>query len=363
MKEKLIAGIIGAGSIASYHIDAYLKSGIKIQAITDTNITAAESRAKKYKIDKVFADYHKMITKCPEIDLVSICTPNYMHSKITINCLKAGKNVMCEKPPALNAKQTLLMKEAAEKSGKTLMFNFNNRARPDVQALFEHVKSGEIGTINSAQALWIRRCGIPGFGGWFTQKKFSGGGPVIDLLHMMDLGLYFMGYPEPAWVLAQTFNDFCQDKDFKGPWGIPDVEGGIVDVETACHALVTFKAGQVLFARNSWAEQNDREEVSLTFQGKKAGGTIKRLFGVDGIDDTAIDTCAIYKIENGVPVNKELHAPKDPKMGRERTVQNFINSVMGKEQPLNKPDEAVVLMRVIDAIYQSAEIGKPIRMT
>src|SRR4030042_1535636 len=95
-----------------------------------------------------------------EIDVISVCTPNYLHAEIAVDCLKAGRNVLCEKPPALNSKQTILMKEAAEESGKILMFDFNNRARPDVQSLFEYVRGGEIGRVNSGQALWIRRCGI-----------------------------------------------------------------------------------------------------------------------------------------------------------------------------------------------------------
>nr|MCU0797049.1 Gfo/Idh/MocA family oxidoreductase [Akkermansiaceae bacterium] len=135
-----------------------------------------------------------------------------------------------------------------------------------------------MGRINSAQAKWIRRTGIPGFGGWFTTKALSGGGPVIDLLHMIDLALHFMGYPEPAHVLAQTFDDHITDKGFKGPWGIPDRADGTNDVEAAAHGFVTFKTGQVLSLQVSWAEMIKREEVSVVFQGSKAGGKVERLF-------------------------------------------------------------------------------------
>jgi len=188
--------------------------------------------------------------------------------------------VFCEKPPALNAGDVGQMVEAAKKAGRTLMFNFNNRARPESYAMREYFKSGAVGRVNSAQAQWIRRNGIPGFGGWFTTKKLSGGGPLIDLLHMVDLALHFMGYPEPSYVLGQTFTDNIDNKEFKGPWGIPDVKDGITDVEAAAHALVTFKSGQVLMLRNSWAEMNEREVVSVVFQGQKAGGKVQRLFRV-----------------------------------------------------------------------------------
>ncbi len=360
--EKLVAGIIGAGGIADYHIGGYLNSGVEVAGIADPDTKRAEEKAEKFGIKNVFSSYQEMLEKIPEINLVSVCVPNKYHAEISIYCLENGKNVFCEKPPALNAEETEKMKQAAEKSGKILMFDFNNRARPEAQALIKYIKNGDVGKINSAQALWIRRCGIPGFGGWFTQKALSGGGPVIDLLHMIDLALYFMEFPEPEWVLAQTFYDFSGNPDFKGPWGIPDVEGGIMDVETSSHAFIRFKTGQVLFARNSWAEMNKREEVSVTFQGTKAGGMIRRLFGRDGIDETAIDDCELYTMENGNPVNRKIITEPDEKMGRERAVINFVKTVKGEEEPYSKPEEAVILMKIIDAIYKSAETGQPVKI-
>lgn len=360
--EKLKAGIIGAGGIADYHIGGYLSENVEVVAIADIDTERASLKAKKFNIKNVFSDYKEMLEKCPEINLVSVCVPNKFHKEISIYCLNQGKNVFCEKPPALNAQETEEMVNAAKKQNKVLMFDFNNRARPEAQALIKYIRNGDVGKINSAQALWIRRCGIPGFGGWFTQKALSGGGPVIDLLHMIDLALYFMDFPEPDWVLAKTFYDFSGNPDFKGPWGIPDVEGGIMDVETASHAFITFKNGSVLFARNSWAEMNKREEVSVTFQGTKAGGMIRRLFGRDGIDDTAIDDCELYTMENGKPVNRKIIVEPDPKMGRERAVMNFVRTVLKKEEPFSTPDQAIILMKIIDGIYKSSEENKPVKI-
>ena len=150
------------------------------------------------------------------------------------------------------------------------MFNFNNRARPESYAMMTLINDGLVGSINSAQAKWIRRTGIPGFGGWFTTKALSGGGPLIDLLHMVDLAMYFMGYPQPAHVLGQTFRDFIDQPSFKGPWGIPDNADGVTDVESAAHGMIVFKTGQVLTLQASWAEMVKREEVSVVFQGTVA---------------------------------------------------------------------------------------------
>jgi predicted dehydrogenase len=229
--------------------------------------------------------------------------------------------------------------------------------------MMKAIRAGTVGTINSAQALWIRRTGIPGFGGWFTTKALSGGGPVIDLLHMIDLALYFMGYPEPTHVLANTFDTFMGDTRFKGPWGIPDRANGVCDVEAAAHGFVTFKNGSVLFLRTAWAEMNKREEVSVTFQGTKAGGLVRRLFGTDGLDETAEDTCELYRQSAaGKRIDKALKVKPDEAMGRVRAATNFIKTLLGKEAPLNTPDEAIKLMKIIDAIYASAARKAPVKI-
>ncbi|MCX6970758.1 MAG: Gfo/Idh/MocA family oxidoreductase [Verrucomicrobia bacterium] len=355
-------GIIGAGGMAQFHIPGFLSAGAEVVAIADTNLAAAEKAAARYGIKRSYRDAADMLSANPDIDAVSVILPNKFHRPVAIQALQAGKHVFCEKPPALNAPEVVEMMAAAEKAEKSLMFNFNNRARPDTQAVMDYVRDGSVGKINSAQAKWIRRTGIPGFGGWFTTKALSGGGPLIDLLHMVDLAYYFLGCPEPEYVLARTFDDFITDKAFKGPWGIPDVADGVTDVESAAHGFVKFKTGQVLSFQASWAELIEREEVSVVFQGKKAGASVRRLFGRDGMDDTAIDTAEIYSQEHGRSVNRRLIVEPDPAMGRERSAANFIRSIEGREAPLNSPDQALSLMKIIDAAYKSSATGKPVEI-
>ncbi len=355
-------GIIGAGGMANYHIPGFRAGGAEVVAIADLNQAAARQVADKFGVPRVYASVADLLAGEKSLEAVSIITPNRFHQPLAIQALAAGKHVFCEKPPALNAAETIAMQQAAQAAGKLLMFDFNNRARPEAYAMIDYLRQGVVGRINSAQALWIRRTGIPGFGGWFTNRELSGGGPVIDLLHMIDLALYFMDYPEPQWVLAQTFDDFISDKAFKGPWGIPDVANGVTNVEAAAHGFVRFKSGQVLFLRNSWAEMNHREEVSVTFQGTQAGGLVRRLFGRDGLDDTSIDSCELYVQENGRSVNRQIVVPADPSMGRLRAATNFVLAIEGSEAPLNTPEEAVKLMRIIDALYASAKSGAPVEI-
>ncbi|MDR3228981.1 MAG: Gfo/Idh/MocA family oxidoreductase [Puniceicoccales bacterium] len=353
-------GIIGAGGMSKYHAAGFRNAGAEIVAIADVNLAAAEKTAARENIPLALGDV-KALLKLPELDAVSVIVPNKFHAPLAIEALKAGKHVFCEKPPALNAKEARQMADAAAKAKKLLVFNFNNRARPESYAIREYIEAGQTGVINSAQAKWIRRCGIPGFGGWFTTKALSGGGPVIDLLHMLDLALYFMGYPEPEYVLGQTFDTFISDKSFKGPWGIPDVQKGVNDVETAAHGFVKFATGQVVTLQTSWAEMVAREEVSVTFQGTKAGGLVRRLFGRDGLDDTAIDTCELYTHDHNRPVNRSVIVKADETMGRLRSAENFVGAIEGREAPLNLPSQAISLLRITDALYASAASGKPVK--
>ena len=354
--------VIGAGGMSNYHIPGFKSGGAKITAIVDVNEEAAKATAEKYKIPEVYTNVDEMLKKS-DVDAVSVITPNKFHKPLVIKSLKAGKHVFCEKPPALNAAEMKAMAQAAKKANKLLVFDFNNRARPEAVAMKKAIVSGEVGKINSAQALQIRRTGIPGFGGWFTTKELSGGGPVIDLLHMIDLALYFMDYPDPDYVLAKTYDDFITDKRFKGPWGIPDKEGGVCDVESAAHGFVTFKDGSVLFLRTSWAEMNKREEASVTFQGTKAGGLVRRLFGIDGIDETAEDTSELYFVDaKGKRKDKTLKVKKDETMGRLNAAKNFILAIEGKEAPLNTPEQGIKLMKIIDAIYASSNTKAPVKI-
>lgn len=352
-------GVIGAGGMVRYHLAGFKAAGAEIAAIADVNQAAAQRVAEAQGIAQVHGSVDALLAD-PNIDAVTIIVPNKFHAPLAIQALKAGKHVFCEKPPAINAGEVEEMIAAANQSGKRLMFNFNNRARPESYAMKAYIDGGTVGTINSAQAKWIRRTGIPGFGGWFTTKALAGGGPLIDLLHMIDLALYFMGYPEPAHVLGQTFSNFIDDKNFKGPWGIPDVKDGVTDVEAAAHGFVTFKTGQVLSLQVSWAEMVKREEVSVVFQGTGAGGKVERLFGRDGLDETAIDACELYVQENGNSVNRSIITEACEDMGRIRSATNFIRAIEGTEAPLNTPDQALSLMKIIDAIYESARSGRPV---
>ena len=102
--------------------------------------------------------------------------------------------------------------------------------------------------------------------------------------------------------------------------------------------------------------------VSVTFQGTKAGGKVERLFGTDGIDATSIDSCRFFTEEYGAQVNRDIVIEKDETMGRVSQAANFIGTISGKEKALNTAEEALILMKIIDVMYESAKSGKPVQI-
>jgi predicted dehydrogenase len=118
----------------------------------------------------------------------------------------------------------------------------------------------------------------------------------------------------------------------------------------------------VLIIRCSWAEFVEREIVRVTFQGTRAGGKVERLFGIDGIDSTSIDSCRLFTEEYGAQVNRDIVTEKDESMGRVGQAANFIGAITGKEKALNTAEEALILMKIVDALYESAASKKPVAM-
>lgn len=112
-----------------YHHAGFIQGGAEVVAVADLAPGAATKAAEKYNIPLTFESVEGMLEKA-NLDAVSIIVPNKFHAPLALQCLKAGLHVFCEKPPALSAEEVEEMLSVSEAVGKTLMFNFNNRARP-----------------------------------------------------------------------------------------------------------------------------------------------------------------------------------------------------------------------------------------
>lgn len=356
--NKLRFGIIGVGGICNgVHLPAYDKiENSEIVALCDINPSKLDAIKDRYPSARLYTDYMKMIDT-EKLDAVDICTPNYLHSTIAVYALSHGINVMCEKPDAINASEAEKMRAAAKESGKTLMVMRNNRYRPTTLFLKEFIKDGRMGEIYSARCGWIRRRGIPGRGGWFTTKEQSGGGPLIDLgVHMIDLAMYLMGNPKPVTVSGSAYSKFSgagetrQSTEYRKR---DTVSGGTFDVEDLAMGFIRFDNGACLQIEFSWASNIEKDEMFVELRGDKAGSKMSST-------DRRVH---IFTEEYGTLVNIEPDIDDYKGMQHhEANIRHFIDVIANGASPDFVPEQGVNMVKILEALYKSAEEGHEITL-
>ena len=351
--KKWRVGIIGIGGIfKGSHIWEYLEDErLEVVALCDIiEERATEIRDKYFPNAAVYTDFRELL-KDETIDSVDICTPNYLHSIIAVAAFEAGKHVFCEKPDAVNVEEVLKMNRAAEKAGKTLMIMRNNRFSPASQYAKKYIASGAMGDIYCGRCGWQRRRGIPGKGGWFTTKAQSGGGPLIDLgVHMIDLAIWLMGSPKPVTVTGSTYCKFA-DSDtsdsVNSDFG-DKVSGGTFDVEDLAMGTIRFDNGAQLQIEFSWASNIKQENRFVELRGTKSGLTW-RDGDVEVFTEMHGQGCDIHP-SNLQPEKKE-HV---------LNLINFYDVVIDGKEPVFKPQQGIDMIKILCAIYKSAETGREV---
>lgn len=336
-------GIVGAGKICQGpHMGAYDKiDNAEIVAICDIDEKKLESVEKRYPNAKLYTDYREMIQR-ETLDAVDICTPNVLHSEIAIYALNNGLHVICEKPDAINVAEAEKMKEASEKNGKVLMVIRNNRYRPTTKFLKQYIAEDKMGEIYAGRCGWIRRRGIPGWGGWFTDKKQSGGGPLIDLgVHIIDLAMYLMGNPKPVTVSGCTYSKF------------PHTSYSKTDVEDLAMGFIRFENGACLQIEFSWASNIEYDQMFVELRGTKSGS---RMSGIDRKFDVFTEECGTNITIK--PAIDDYNCPPH----HEQNIRHFIDVIEGKADPDFTPQQGVNMVKILEAIYKSAELGHEIAL-
>ena len=351
--KKWRVGIIGIGGIfKGSHIWEYLEDErLEVVALCDIiEERATEIRDKYFPNAAVYTDFRELL-KDETIDSVDICTPNYLHSIIAVAAFEAGKHVFCEKPDAINVEEVLKMNRAAEKAGKTLMIMRNNRFSPASQYAKKYIESGAMGDIYCGRCGWQRRRGIPGKGGWFTTKAQSGGGPLIDLgVHMIDLAIWLMGSPKPVTVTGSTYCKFADSEtsdSVNSDFG-DKVSGGTFDVEDLAMGTIRFDNGAQLQIEFSWASNIKQENRFVELRGTKSGLTW-RDGDVEVFTEMHGQGCDIHP-SNLQPEKKE-HV---------LNLINFYDVVIDGKEPVFKPQQGIDMIKILCAIYKSAETGREV---
>lgn len=340
MTAKLRYACIGAGGIADKkHLNGYLKiSDVEIVAICDSNIEAAEKLAEKYGIRKVYTDYKELLEK-EALDLVSVCTPNYLHAPIAIEALEKGIHVHCEKPLALNADEAQAIVEAKNRQNRKVMVALNNRFTGESLFVKKYADAGLFGEIYHAKCGWRRRNGIPGKGTWFTDKKLSGGGALIDLgVHFLDLVLYFMGYPAVNTASGATYFKFANCSNRLRP-GYKNYGDGHFDVEDMAVGMLRTEGNATIEFEFSWASNIEKECRYYELLGTRGGASFRD--GELKIFSEVLDTSINIVPDPGNPL-KALNE-----------FEHFVECILEDKEPLASPEQAAGLMQVIDAIYLS----------
>lgn len=351
---KTVIAIIGCGRIATNaHLPALSQmDNVRIKYACDIIPEKAEALKEKFPvIEQTVADY-KTVLADSEVEAVFVLTPNYAHYTVTMDALKAGKHVMCEKPITVNYALSCEMAEEARKQGKMLNIGVCNRHQKSVEMLADMNKKGEFGNIYHVVCSFRDcRC-IPGLGGAFTDKSQSGGGVLIDWgIHFLDLILYILGDAKLKNVTCDTYCEMAKDMKaykYKSMWAedTSDVENGVNDVDDYVTGYIRTDKASISF-NGAWAQNLDKKEMYIDILGDKKGARLtycKKFELFDG--DTLVTENPEYDIPN-------MYLEED---------KAFIEACVSGVKSRNYIDNILESAKLLDALYKSAEQGKEITL-
>lgn len=347
-KRTVRLAIIGAGGMAHRHAECFSAiAGCKLVAACDLDLERATAFAEKFSIPEVYSDLRKLLAKA-EVDAVSIVAPDRCHAPLSLQCLKAGKHVLCEKPLAESYGDARKMTAAAQKTGMVNMVNFSYRDLPCIQAVAAAIACGDIGEIRHVEASYLQAW-LPSkiWGDWRTtpawlwrlSSEHGSKGVLGDVgVHIVDFATF------PAGPIKEVF---CRLKAFPkapgnriGDYKLDANDSAVLNVEFANGALGTIHASRWI---GGYANR-----LSLTIAG--TAGTIAI--------DTELSTGS-YRICNGEDLDKcqwrEVQCPSVP-----TNYQRFIAAIRAGKG--GEPDFArgAQVQSVLDACFLSHQKRAPV---
>lgn len=344
--KPLQIAVIGCGNIAnSAHIPSYQENpDAEIRYFCDILPDRAQAAVEKYGCGKAITDYHEALAD-PEIDAVSVCTPNNLHPLISMEALRAGKHVLCEKPTARTYPEALEMQKVQHETGKTLNIGVVNRFNDGVNVIKRMIDDGELGEIYHVYVSFRSHRSIPGLGGAFTTKEIAGGGALIDWgVHFLDIVMYCCGDPKPLTVSGETFSKLGKDIPgyvYTNMWAGPPNLSGTYDVDDSVTALIRTD-GPVLTVHGAWAQNIFKDEMYIDFIGDKGG--IRLQYG---------SSFQFYTFKGGALLECTPEFQSSNHFQHE--IDAFVDCIRtGKKLP-SHIDTVVVTAKMMQAVYDSAE--------
>ena len=353
----LKVGIIGCGGIANQkHLPALAGiEEVEVVAFCDIIEERAILSKNTYGTSdgRVYSDYKEMLEK-EDLDIIHVCTPNSSHAEISIAAMEADNHVMCEKPMAKTAEEARAMIEASEKTGKKLTIGYQNRFRKDSQFLHAACADGELGEIYNAKAHAIRRRAVPTWG-VFLDEEAQGGGPLIDIgTHALDLTLWMMDNYKPKYVVGKTYHKLSDKENAANAFGSWDPKE--FTVEDSAFGFIVMENGATIYLESSWALNSlDVKEAKTTLHGTKAGADMNDGLTING-EERGLQYDKKIVLETG-GVDFYDGSGDEPEIVEARA---WIDSILYDKEVVVKPEEALVVTEILEAIYKSSKTGEPV---
>ncbi|MBQ9783976.1 MAG: Gfo/Idh/MocA family oxidoreductase [Clostridia bacterium] len=340
---KKVIAIIGCGRIANAaHLPPLSKmEDVKIKYVCDLIEEKAQKAKEEFGAEFAITDYKTALAD-PEVMAVFVLTPNYAHYTITMDALRAGKHVMCEKPITVNYALSKEMADEAQKQGKILNIGVCNRFHESVCRIAKMNAEGKLGNVYHVYCSFRAHRSIPGLGGSFTNKQESGGGVLIDWgVHYLDLILYILGGASLKSVTANTYSEMAKDMSaykYKGMWA-EDTKNldGVNDVEDFVTGFVRTDKASISF-NGAWAQNIGKGDTYIDFLGDKGG--------------VRLDYCGHYSFWDG-ELSEDRPDYEIPNMYALEDA-DFLNSCITGQKNRSHIDNILESAKLLDAIYRSA---------
>ena len=335
--DKLKVAVVGVGSIAQVvHLPILKKNeDVEVVAICDVDESKVTPLLDKFKVPRWYKQVDNLL-KTEKLDIVHICTSNLYHYPMAYLALKKDMNVFLEKPIALNATDAENLDKLARERNLQVLVGMHNRFREDVQILKEFLANDELGEIFYIKSGTLKKYSRNPYNTWQTNKSKAGGGVLIDLgTQLIDLAMFLMNMPKIKSV--RLFEYKINPK---------------LEVEDSALAVIETQDGLSLTIETSW-KMHMEKDIHYT-----------HIFGNKGsayLDPLRINKELHGNLVNVTPVTNDNSAMRYKK-AYEAEIRHFVNVVKGVEENKSSATDAVRVMRIIDALYQSGKTRQQIEL-
>ena len=325
--EKVKIGVIGLGGVAQLvHLPNFAKiPNADLTAVAEINKNRRQIISDKFNVKEAYSNHNDMLSKS-DVEAVVIATPTSTHTEIAIDCLNAGKDVLVEKPLARTHQEAKKIVDAAKKNKRKLMVGMNLRYRPDTMLLRSFINSNEIGEPFYVKCGWIRKQSSSEK--WFTKKEESGGGVIIDLgIHIMDLALWLLNYPEISSVSTQNFIHNTKN---------------VEDTSISC---IKCNNSAVINMEVSWSLPVEKDHFFLDVYGTKGSFSSNPFRLYKRVENDYVNLTPT-QVDSPTVLFKKSYLNE---------LKSFIGAIRGLNPVFSPGEEAIQRMKLIEAMYESAD--------